>query len=132
MLYAIIGMSLLFVAIGFIVTENNAKYLLSGYNTMSEAERKQFDIKTFISYFRKFHIFLGSSFLVFGLILTYFVNPNVGGIFLGIYPLLAYFFLVWKSFKYSKVMSTKKNKISIYILVGTLIFVIGIFFFFFF
>ena len=41
MIYVIIGMSVLFVAIGFLVTERNAKYLLAGYNTMSEEERKK-------------------------------------------------------------------------------------------
>jgi hypothetical protein len=44
MIYAILGTSLLFVAIGFIVDEKNAKYLLSGYNTMNEEDRQKVDI----------------------------------------------------------------------------------------
>ena len=36
MVIAIVGISLLFTAIGFVVTEKNAKYLLAGYNTMSK------------------------------------------------------------------------------------------------
>ena len=125
-MYVLIGMSLLFVAIGFIVTENNAKYLLSGYNTMSEEERKKVDIKAYISYFRKFHIFLGVSFFLIGTLLTYLIHENAGGIFLGVYPILAYIYFIWTSSKYSKGVPTKGNKIGVFILVGTLIFVIGL------
>lgn len=35
----ILILSSLFIAIGFIGNENNAKYLLSGYNAMSEEEK---------------------------------------------------------------------------------------------
>lgn len=119
-------MGLLFVAMGFIVTENNAKYLLSGYNTMSEEDRKKVDIRAYIPYFRKFHIFLGISFLVFGTILTYLINENAGGIFLAVYPIIAYIYFIWTSSKYSKGFSTKWNKVGVFILVGTLVFVIGL------
>jgi len=47
MIFIIILLSLLFIVIGFIVTENNAKSLLSGYNTMSEEDRKLFDLKSY-------------------------------------------------------------------------------------
>src|SRR5690606_38169549 len=110
MIYTLIGMSLLFVAIGFIVTENNAKYLLSGYSTMSGEERKKVNIKEYIPYFKKFHIFLGASFLVFGLALTYFIDEIAGGIFLAVYPILAYIYFIVSSSKYSKGLSTKWNR----------------------
>ncbi|WP_349293300.1 DUF3784 domain-containing protein [Flavobacterium eburneipallidum] len=112
-------------AIGFIVTENNAKYLLSGYNTMKEEDRQKFDIKSYIPYFRKFHLFLGISYLVLGLLITYLINEEVGGIFLGIYPILAYGYFMWSSRKFSKNINTKWNKLGIYILIAALIFVIG-------
>lgn len=126
MIYTLIGMSLLFVAIAFIVTENNAKYLLSGYNTMSEEERKKVNIKEYIPYFKKFHIFLGVSFLVLGLALTYFIDEIAGGIFIMVYPILAYIYFIVTSSKYSKGLSTKWNKAGIIILIGALIFVIGL------
>lgn len=78
MITVFVGISLLFIAIGFIVTENNAKYVLSGYNTMNEEDRKKVDIKKYIPYFRNFHIFLGISYLVLGLTLTFFINENAG------------------------------------------------------
>lgn len=126
MVYGLIIMALLFVAIGFIVTENNAKYLLSGYNTMSEEDRKKFDIKAYIPYFRKFHIFLGISFLVFGTILTYFIHENAGGIFMAVYPILAYIYFIWTSARYSKGQSANFNKTGVFILVGALVFVVGL------
>lgn len=50
MIYVIIGMGLLFIAIGNILTLGNAKYLLSGYNTMSDEERMKVDIEPVVTY----------------------------------------------------------------------------------
>lgn len=119
MIYPIIGLSLLFLAIGFIVTENNAKYLLSGYNTLSEEDRRRVDIKCYISYFRRFHIFLSGSFFIFGTMLT-LINENAGGLFLGVYPILAYIYFIWTSTKYLKAIE-QSNKIGTVILVGALV-----------
>lgn len=125
MIYVLIGMSLLFVVIGFIVTENNAKYLLSGYNTMSAEERKKVDLKAFIPYFRKFHIFLGVSFLVLGYVIS-LINKNASGIFIGVYPILAYIYFTVTSLKSSGGIKTRSNKVGLYILSGVLLFVIGL------
>lgn len=119
-------MGFLFVAIGFIVTEKNAKYLLSGYNTLSEADRKQVDINAYIPYFRKFHIFLGISFMILGTLLIYFISENAAGIFLAVYPILAYIYFISVSSRYSKGLGTKWNKASVIILIGTLVFVTGL------
>ena len=66
MIYVILGLSLLFIGLGFLVTKENAKYLLAGYNTMSAEERKKVNLEKYIPFFRKFHIYLGISFGVFG------------------------------------------------------------------
>jgi hypothetical protein len=126
MIYGIIGLSLLFVAIGFSLTENNAKYLLSGYNTMREEDRNKVDIKAYVPYFRRFHIFLGVSFLLIGSPLS-LISENASGVFLGTYPILAYIYFLLGSSKYSKGLSTKWSKVVIYILAGVLIFVIVLF-----
>lgn len=123
-MYTLIGMSLLFVAIGFIVTENNAKYLLSGYNMMSEEEQKKVDIKTYIRYCRKFHLFLGVSFFPIRTLLTYFIDENATSIFIVAYPILAYIYFIATSAKY---FSTKKNKIGAYLLAVVLIFIVVMF-----
>lgn len=108
MITPILILSSIFIAIAFIVNENNAKYLLSGYNTMSEEEKMKFDIKSYIPFFRNFHIFLGLSLLIISLILLYFVNPNWSGIFLVAYPLLAYMYFIWKGIRFSRNKAQKR------------------------
>jgi len=126
MLYVLIGTGLLFITMAFLVTENNATYLLSGYNTMSEAERKKVDIKAYIPYFKKFHLFLGISFISLGLLLHYAIGEIASGIFIGVYPILAYLYFMRESNKYWKGSSNKWNKISIYVLVAVLILIVGL------
>lgn len=122
----LIGLGVLFVCIGFIITENNAKYLLAGYNTLSKEEQSQIDIKSLLAYFRKFHLFLGISFIALGLILTYVFNEVVGVAFIVIYPCLAYIYFVITSEKYGQGLHSKrKNKVAIFILVATLLVVVG-------
>lgn len=126
MIYGIIGLSLLFFSIGFILTENNAKYLLSGYNTMSEEDRKKVDIKAYIPFVRTFHMFLGISYAAIGTFLIYFVSENAGGIFLTVYPIVAYIYFISASSKYSKGLSDKWNKTAVVTLIGTLLFVVAL------
>lgn len=123
MIFLIIGLSSLFVAIGFIVTEKNAKYLLSGYNTLPEVEQQKIDIKTYLVFFKRFQIFLGLSFFVGSTLLYYLANQNVAGIFLSVYPILAYIYFVWKSNSFYKKINKKTSRIGIYILIGTLVFI---------
>lgn len=101
MIAPILLLSSIFVVIAFIVDENNAKYLLSGYNTMSEADRAKFNIKSYITFFRNFHIFLGLSLLIISLILLYFIDSIWCEIFLVAYPLLAYIYFIWKGMRFS-------------------------------
>jgi len=125
MLYLFISMGLLFVVIGFIVTKNNAKYLLSGYNTMTEAEQKRFDLDAFLRFFRKFHLFLGLSFLGIGIAIERYFGNIFSGIFLAAYPILCYIYFLFASMKFSDLAASKKNKIGIYILALTLLIVVG-------
>lgn len=122
MIYVILGLGILFCAIGFIVTESNAKYILSGYNTMSEEERKKVDIKAYIPYFRNFHIFLGISLAAIGSILFYFFDPDWSGIFLGIYPILAYTVFIWRGLRFS----TDSNRMPAYFAIVILLGVTGL------
>lgn len=102
MLYIIIGMSLLFLAIAFIVTESNAKYLLAGYNTMNEENRKKVNIKAYMQFFKGFHIFLGISLLILGLLLNTFSSEMITGVVLSLYPILAYIYFIWRGSKIGK------------------------------
>jgi len=55
-LIALIFADLCFIFVAFGVNENNAKYLLAGYNTMSKEEKESFDLINYLKFFRKFFI----------------------------------------------------------------------------
>lgn len=131
MIVPIIILSILFIGIGFIITESNAKYLLSGYNTMSEEERQKFDIKSYIPYFKKFHIFIGISLFVICISVYYFIDPDWSGIIMGIYPIIAYIYFVWKGNQFSKSndkKSKRKTVITMIFLFAVFIAIAGMFF----
>jgi hypothetical protein len=46
-------MSLSYLALAFVITPANARYLLAGYNTMSEDKRQAFDIDRYLTDFFK-------------------------------------------------------------------------------
>lgn len=58
---------MIFIGISFLINQNNAKDLLSGYNTMSDVEKQNFDIATYVLYFKKFNLFLGFSLFSFSI-----------------------------------------------------------------
>jgi hypothetical protein len=102
MMYVILGLGLFFIGMAFVLTEKNAKYLLAGYNTMTEKERRKFDISGYVPYFRKFHIFLGISLALIGMPVAYIYGDDAGGIFLTAYTLLGYTFFIVTSRKFSR------------------------------
>lgn len=122
MLYVIIGMGLFLLALGFIVNANNARYLLAGYNTMSEENRKKVDIHGLIRYLRRFQTFLGVTIIVFGLALTWIFGEVAGGLFLAVYPIVAYMYFIWDSRKFSPGLSRKGQWFALISLVATLAF----------
>ncbi len=126
MVYVIVGLSVFFIAIGFIVTEHNAGYLLAGYNTKSKKEQEQFNLKQFLPYFRRFHVFLGLSLLVLGMLGIYLWGTNGGGLVISIYPIVAYMYFAWRSQRFESSNSQVWNKAMIYILGGTLVFIMGL------
>ena len=46
--------SLAYLALGFGINKENAKYLLAGYNTMGEERRKKFNIDKYLAFFKLF------------------------------------------------------------------------------
>jgi hypothetical protein len=112
MLPAAIILSVVFTSLGFVVTSGNAKYILSGYNTMSEADRAKMDIEGYLRFFKRFHIALGTT-LIAGYLILSFININWAGIFMIMYPLLAYVFLIAKGNQFYK--GTKGQKVGTYV-----------------
>lgn len=90
MLAFVIIFSLAIVGLGYLVTPGNARYLLSGYNTMKEEDRKKVDIEGYLKVFKKFHLYLGTTLLVGGLLLYYLSKPDFAIMFVALAPILAY------------------------------------------
>lgn len=91
---------------------------------MSEEKQKQVDLKSYIPYFRNFHVFLGLSFTLIALILYFFVNEMILGIFITTYPILAYMYFIWNTRNFSVGANKNAHKIGVYILGATLVFVL--------
>lgn len=142
MIFVILFLGFLFLGIGFLLTVRNASSLLAGYNTMSEAERRSFDLEGYVPFFRRFHRWLGLSFLSGALLLHYFGDVDAAGVFVGVYPILAYIYFLWASRRFyrpvkvtndfasgdSAPVATYKttSTIGIWVLVGSLVLVIGL------
>jgi len=124
MQYVIIGMAIALALIGLLLNEKNAKYLLAGYNTASEKERENFDIKGYLKLFRNFHFFLGGSILVFGLATYYLVDRDWSFFFIGVYPILAYIYFIYRGRFFYKENRDKSAKAGIYILGVCLVLVV--------
>ena len=77
MVLAVFLTSILIGACGYIVNENNADPLLSGYNTMTKDEKSNFDLSSYLIFFRKFmlNISLYSALIYF--ISTIFLSSEV-------------------------------------------------------
>jgi len=52
--FAVLITDIIFIAFALGLNKKNAKYLLSGYNTMSEKERENFDIENYLILFKFF------------------------------------------------------------------------------
>lgn len=123
----ILVLSVIFFGIGFILNINNAKYLLSGYNTMSEYEKSNYELEKFLIFNRKFHLFLSISLFIVATVLHYFVSTILSGIFLTVYPLMAYTLFIWKSSSYYS--GNRKNRkainyLSVFIMIALLIYIV--------
>ncbi|WP_254413054.1 DUF3784 domain-containing protein [Dyadobacter diqingensis] len=111
--------------IAFTVTKKNARYLLSGYNTMSESQRAMVDIDGYLHFFKRFHLILSSSLLLL-VLLTGLISKNLAGIIMGTYPLLAYGYFIVKSRKYfSKVRNEKKSTVIALAILGATVLFVG-------
>lgn len=110
-------LAFIFIGIGFLITEKNAKHLLSGYNIMSDEDRKNFNLTDYLKFFKKFHVFLGTSLLIISLILFYFVDADYSGVFVGVYPVAAYIYFIWKGKRFNNMKNEQTKGSFIFALV---------------
>lgn len=100
---------------------------------MSEEDRQNFDIKSYIPYFRNFHIFLGISLFIICLSIYYLINPDWSGIIMATYPIIAYAYFIWKGNQFSKSNAKKqkrKNKFSVFFFMFAIFLAISAMFFY--
>lgn len=97
MIYVIIGISLIFGSLAFILTKDNAQYYLAGYNTMPKEQREQIDIEAYLRMFKKTHIILGLSTLILGIATLSWFGDRIAALFISVYPLLFYGYFHFKT-----------------------------------
>ncbi|MGJ1439527.1 MULTISPECIES: DUF3784 domain-containing protein [Sphingobacterium] len=92
-----------------VINEKNARYILAGYNSMSEIEKQQFELVKYLKFFKNYLLILAVSYIVIGVILfEMFDNANIGIIFSVLYPFFGFFLLIYKSLNYYR-SSSKTN-----------------------
>ena len=124
MLITILGLGILFIGLAYVLTPNNAPYLLSGYNEMNEAEKASFDLRAFLRFYKRFHLVLGLSLIVVGTLLHVLLNETAAGLFLMVYPISAYLYFGWRNMRFGTVKTPQK--VMLVVLAATLILVVGL------
>lgn len=94
---AVLISDILFIALALGLNKDNAKYLLSGYNTMSEKEK--YDIENYLILFKKFFLVLAGTSTVVFLILINLWNAKIAVMAYSIYLTVM---LIWFAFKGNK------------------------------
>lgn len=96
---AVLIADIIFISIALGLNKENAKYLLSGYNSMSKKERENFDIVNYLTLLKKFFLTLaGSSTIVFTLLIN-LLNAKIAVISYSSYLIIM---LIWFIFKGNK------------------------------
>jgi hypothetical protein len=122
MLITTIIISVVFIAIAIIINEKNAKYLLAGYNTMSEEERGRFDINGFLKSLKSILVFVGVTLLLLYSLLSYYSLEDYTFIILVIIPILLVPSILYISQKYNNsiVINDEKPKRLFFWILGSL------------
>ena len=91
--------SLIFLGCAKFINEKNAKYLLAGYNTMTKKERDQFDLKSYLTFFKKFFINLAFYPLILAIVFYFLVDFSTMIILYSISITLPFPYFIYKSYK---------------------------------
>ena len=95
---------LTFLGIPYVINESNAKYYLAGYNTLSEEDRENYDLKGYLVFQKKFLTFY-SFITAFIFIIAYFIFFLATTLIIYIVALLIplpYFIIQGNKFKHRK------------------------------
>tara|TARA_B110000114_G_scaffold33088_1_gene34171 strand:- start:82 stop:402 length:321 start_codon:yes stop_codon:yes gene_type:complete len=89
----------IFVSFALGLNKENAKYLLSGYNTISKKDRENFDIANYLILFKKFFLILAASSTIIFTILINLLNAKIAVTTYSSYLIIM---LIWFVFKGNK------------------------------
>ena len=92
--------SLLYLAIGSFINRNNARYLLAGYNTMSEEKRKKFPIDSYLVFFKKFFTRMSIFSLLSALLFHLIFEVETAVMIWAIFQIISYVYFVFQGLKY--------------------------------
>ena len=92
--------SLIYLSLGIFINSENARYLLAGYNTMSDVERSKFDIDSYLYFFKRFFKGLAVSLLLIWILLDIFVGLGAGIVVWILVQIPAYSYFVFRSVRF--------------------------------
>lgn len=93
---------IIFIAVALGINKNNAKYLLSGYNTVSKKAKDNFDLDNYLILFKRFLLILAATSTVVFIILVNFLNPKTAVLFYSSYILIMLIWMVFKGNNFNK------------------------------
>jgi hypothetical protein len=95
---------LTFLGIPYLINESNAKYYLAGYNTLSEEDRENYDLKGYLVFQKKFLTFysLITAFIFINTYLIFVVSTALIIYVIALLIPLPYFIVQGNKFKHRK------------------------------
>ena len=93
---------LIFIAVALGINKNNAKYLLSGYNTMSKKEKNKFDLENYLVIFKRFFLILAATSTVVFIILINLLNQKIAVMLYSSYIIIMLIWMVFKGNNFKK------------------------------
>ncbi len=129
MFLTIILLGSFLIMLSFFLNSKNAKYLLAGYNAMSEEQRESIDINNLIKSLRLVLLFIGALTLLAYSVLWWFAYEEYSIFILFAAPIVLLFFIVKIKNKYvSSPIYSNSRKVVFFTIAGLLTFVLPIYF----
>ena len=95
-----ITMSLAYLSLGIFINKENSRYLLAGYNTMSDEERSKFDIEGYLHFIKPFFISLEAFLLFTWILLDIFVEFGLAIVIWILIQIPPYIYFVYRSVRF--------------------------------
>jgi hypothetical protein len=93
---------IIFIAVALGINKNNAKYLLSGYNTMSKKAKDDLDLDNYLILYKRFLLILAASSTVVFIILMNLLNTKTAVLTYSSYIMIMLIWMVFKGNNFNK------------------------------